>query len=66
MLYIGMDAHSSNCNFCVVNKAGVEVDSAMIKSNGKLLINYLRSIEIVRRRRARSDRRTQINTLIYK
>jgi len=45
MLYIGMDAHSSNCNFSVMNKEGVELDNATIETNGRLLIKYLRSIE---------------------
>ena len=44
-MYIGMDVHSSNCEFCVVNAKGVEVDSATVETNGRLLINYIRSIE---------------------
>ena len=45
MRYIGMDAHSSNCVLSVMNKAGVEQDNVSIETNGRLLINYLRSIE---------------------
>ena len=45
MKFIGMDAHSSNSNFCVVNEQGVVVDNATIQTNGRLLVNYLRGIE---------------------
>lgn len=43
--HIGMDAHSSICVFCVVDGNGVEVSQAKIAANGKLLVEYLRSIE---------------------
>jgi len=43
--YIGLDAHSSSCTFCVVDEKGVEIDSTTIRTNGRLLINYLRSIK---------------------
>ena len=43
--YIGMDAHSSSCTFCVVDKEGKEVDHTTLETNGKLIVNYLRSIE---------------------
>lgn len=43
--YIGMDAHSSNCVFSVMDKGGVELDNVSIETNGRLLINYIRSIE---------------------
>lgn len=45
MKYIGMDAHSSNCVFSVVDKEGVELDNVSIGTNGRLLINHIRSIE---------------------
>lgn len=45
MKYIGMDAHSSNCVFSVMNKEGVELDNVSIETNGRLLINYIRSVE---------------------
>lgn len=45
MKYIGMDAHSSKCVFSVMNKEGIELDNVSIETNGKLLINYIRSIE---------------------
>lgn len=45
MRYIGMDAHSSNCVLSVMDKDGTELDNVSIATNGKLLINYLRSIE---------------------
>lgn len=43
--YIGLDGHSSTSTFCVVNERGVEIDSATIRTNGRLLVNYLRSIK---------------------
>lgn len=45
MKYIGMDAHSSNCVFSVMNRSGTELDNVSIETNGRLLINYIRSIE---------------------
>lgn len=45
MKYIGMDAHSSNCVLSVMDKDGRELDNVSIETNGRLLVNYLRSIE---------------------
>lgn len=42
--YIGLDAHSSSCTFSVMNKDGKEIDNTTIETNGRLLVNYLRSI----------------------
>jgi len=42
--YIGLDAHSSTCTFCVTNEEGFEIDNTTIRTNGRLLINYLRMI----------------------
>lgn len=42
--YIGMDAHSSSCNLCVMDVKGRIMDEVEIATNGRLLINYLRSI----------------------
>jgi hypothetical protein len=42
--YIGMDAHSSSCTFCVVDDKGREVDHTTLATNGKLIVNYLRGI----------------------
>ncbi|MBL7073189.1 MAG: IS110 family transposase [Candidatus Omnitrophica bacterium] len=43
--YIGLDAHSSTCTFCVMNEKGVELDNTTIRTNGRLLVNYLKSIK---------------------
>jgi transposase len=43
--YIGLDGHSSTSTFCVVDESGVEIDSATVRTNGRLLVNYLRSIK---------------------
>jgi len=43
--YIGLDSHSSTSTFCVVDERGVEVDSTTVRTNGRLLVNYLRSIK---------------------
>jgi len=42
--YIGLDAHSSTCNFCVMDELGRELDSVKIVTNGRLLREYVRSI----------------------
>lgn len=42
--YIGMDVHMSTCTFCVMDKDGREVDNTTIETNGRLIINYVRSI----------------------
>ena len=42
--YIGLDAHSSTCSFCVTDEAGKMVDTAKIVTNGRLLIDYVRNI----------------------
>lgn len=42
--YIGLDAHSSTCTFCVTNKEGVIEDTAEIVTNGRLLVDYVRGI----------------------
>lgn len=43
--YIGMDIHSSTSSFCVVNDAGEILDQREIVSNGRLLVDYVQSIE---------------------
>lgn len=45
MKYIGLDAHSSSCTFCVMDEAGREIDNITLETNGRLLVEYLRSIE---------------------
>jgi len=47
--YIGMDAHSSTCTFCVLDNDGVEISSTVIATNGKLLKEYIRSIQGVKK-----------------
>lgn len=43
--YIGMDAHSSSCTLCVTDATGREIDNVVLETNGKVLKNYLRSID---------------------
>jgi transposase len=43
--YIGMDAHMSTCTFCVMDESGLELDNTTIRTNGRLIINYLRGIK---------------------
>jgi len=40
-----MDAHSSSCTLCVTDAAGREIDNVVLETNGKLLKNYLHSID---------------------
>lgn len=42
--YIGLDAHSSTCTFSVMNSQGAEIDNRTIVTNGRLLIEYLKSM----------------------
>ena len=42
--YIGLDAHSSTCSFCVMDETGKIIDTAQIVTNGRLLVDYLRSV----------------------
>ena len=42
--YIGIDAHSSTCTLCVVDVQGTEMDNRMIATNGRLLIDYVKSL----------------------
>ena len=44
MKYIGMDAHSSTCTFCTMDGRGTELDNTTIETNGRLLVNYVRSV----------------------
>ncbi len=42
--YIGVDVHSSTCSLCVLDYQGVELDHKTIVTNGRLLIDYLKSL----------------------
>lgn len=42
--YIGLDAHSSTCSFCVMDAQGEVIDTATMGTNGRMLIGYLRGI----------------------
>jgi transposase len=42
--YIGLDAHSSTCTFCVMDPQGVVLENKTIATNGRLLVDYVRSL----------------------
>ena len=42
--YIGLDAHSSTCSFCVMDERGKIYDDVKIATNGRLLREYVRSV----------------------
>lgn len=42
--YIGLDAHSSTCSFCVIDPRGTEIDNKTIVTNGRLLVDYIQSL----------------------
>lgn len=42
--YIGLDAHSSTCSFCVMDERGKVLDTVKIVTNGRLLREYVRSV----------------------
>lgn len=39
--YIGLDAHSSTCTFCVMDAKGVIKDIRKLPTNGRLIVGYL-------------------------
>lgn len=43
--YIGLDIHSSTCSFCVMSETGEIIDQREIVSNGRLLVDYIKSVE---------------------
>lgn len=47
--HIGLDAHSSTCTFNVTDEVGRELDNTTIETNGRLLVNYIRGIEGVKK-----------------
>lgn len=42
--YIGLDAHSSTCTLCTVDADGAELDLTTIATNGRLLVEYIKSL----------------------
>ncbi|MFC1807767.1 IS110 family transposase [Candidatus Omnitrophota bacterium] len=42
--YIGLDAHSSTCSFCVMDEHGKVHDNVKIATNGRLLREYVRNL----------------------
>lgn len=42
--YIGLDAHSSTCTLCTVDADGTELDLTTIATNGRLLVEYVKSL----------------------
>jgi transposase len=49
MKYIGLDGHSSTCDFSVSDSKGVEIDRRTIATNGRLIVDYMRSISGAKR-----------------
>lgn len=47
--YIGMDVHMSTCSFCVMDENGREIDNVTLRTNGRLIINYLRDIRGIKK-----------------
>ena len=42
--YIGLDAHSTTCTFAVVGPSGRHLKKQTVETNGKLLVEFVRSI----------------------
>jgi len=42
--YIGLDAHSSTCTFCVLDEQGREIDLTTMATNGRMLVNYVKEL----------------------
>jgi hypothetical protein len=42
--YIGLDAHATSCTFAVLSERGRRLDSAVVETNGRALVKFLRSV----------------------
>jgi hypothetical protein len=42
--YIGLDAHSSSCTVAVVGPSGRRLQSQVLETNAKVLIDFLKTI----------------------
>jgi hypothetical protein len=42
--YIGLDAHSASCTVAVVGPSGRHLSSQVLETNGKALIEFVRSV----------------------
>ena len=47
--YIGLDAHASSCTVAVVGPSGKKLQSVVLETNGKTLIDFIRTIPPDRR-----------------
>ncbi|MGB5368067.1 MAG: hypothetical protein WBN14_17535, partial [Polyangiales bacterium] len=42
--YIGLDAHAKSCTFAVLSERGRRLDSAVVETNGRALVKFLRNV----------------------
>ena len=42
--YIGLDAHATSCTFAVLSERGRRLDSAVVETNGRALVKFLRGV----------------------
>jgi len=42
--YIGLDAHATSCTFAVLSERGRRLDSAVVETNGRALVKFLRCV----------------------
>ena len=42
--YIGLDAHSTTCTFAVMGPSGRRLKEQVLETNGRLMVEFLRSI----------------------
>ena len=42
--YIGLDAHTRSCTFAVVGESGRRLNSAVVETNGKALVSFIKTV----------------------
>jgi len=42
--YIGLDAHATSCTFAVLSERGRRLESAVVETNGRALVEFLRGV----------------------
>jgi hypothetical protein len=42
--YIGLDAHATSCTFAVLSERGKRLESAVVETNGRELVKFLRTV----------------------
>ena len=46
--YVGLDAHSQTCTFAVMGRTGKRLTSKVVETNGRALVDAVRSLYVVK------------------